>query len=357
MQCDGQKWHHLKAVVLSGPLKLKVEEIEIPRTKPDEVLVKVIASGICGSDVECYKGHSKEGRYDIAPYVPGHEWSGEVVEAGPEVAAFEKGDRVVGDCVVGCGRCYYCKSGMNPVFCTDMLEYGFMPTANGGDEEYLTVKEKALHKIPASLTWEEGALVEPFSVSYHGVWGVGGGVDASQDVAVFGAGPIGLFALVIAKVAGARAIVVENLQNRAAIAEKLGADAVIDPAREDPTKRILDLTNRQGVDLVVEATGSDEATAATVEVAKRNGRVVYIGHSIGRKIPVEIGKIIWKGLTVVGKAGSPCFFPRTIDFMSRVRNRIDLTSLITHKFPLEKAVEAFELATQRGKSVKILLLP
>lgn len=347
----------MKAAVLSGPLKLKVEEIETPRIEPDEVLVKVKASGICGSDVECYKGHSKEGRYDIAPYVPGHEWSGEVVEAGSEVVAFKEGDRVVGDCVVGCGRCYYCKSGMNPAFCTDMLEYGFMPAANGGDQEYLKVKEKALHKIPTALTWEEGALVEPFSVSYHGVWGVGGGVDASQDVAVLGAGPIGLFALVIAKVAGARAFAVEQLENRNVIAKKLGADAIIDPSREDPTKRILDLTNGQGVDLVVEASGSDEAIAATVDMAKRNGRVVYIGHSIGRKIPIEIGKIVWKGVTLVGKAGSPYFFPRTIDFMSRAKSKVDFASVITHRSPLQKAVEAFELASERGRSVKILLLP
>jgi threonine dehydrogenase-like Zn-dependent dehydrogenase len=246
---------------------------------------------------------------------------------------------------------------MNPAFCTDRLEYGFMPTANGGDEEYLKVKEVALHKIPTAMTWEEGALVEPFSVSYHGIWGVGGGVDASQDVAVLGAGPIGLFALVTAKVAGARTFVVEQLENRAVIARKLGADAIIDPSRENPTKRILDLTNEHGVDLVVEASGSDEAIAATVDMAKRNGRVVYIGHSIGRKIPVEIGKILWKGVTLVGKAGSPYFFPRTIDFMSRARNTVDLASIITHRFPLEKAVEAFELASERSRSVKILILP
>jgi len=347
----------MKAAVLSGPLKLKVEEMGMPKVKPDEALVKVKASGICGSDVECYRGHSKEGRYDIAPYVPGHEWSGEVVEIGSEVVAFKSGDRVVGDCVIGCGRCYYCKSGMNPAFCTDRLEYGFMPTANGGDEEYLKVKEVALHKIPTAMTWEEGALVEPFSVSYHGIWGVGGGVDASQDVAVLGAGPIGLFALVTAKVAGARTFVVEQLENRAVIARKFGADAIIDPSRENPTKRILDLTNEHGVDLVVEASGSDEAIAATVDMAKRNGRVVYIGHSIGRKIPVEIGKILWKGVTLVGKAGSPYFFPRTIDFMSRARNTVDLASIITHRFPLEKAVEAFELASERSRSVKILILP
>jgi len=345
------------AVILSGPLKLKVDEIEMPRIAPDEVLVKVKASGICGSDVECYKGRSKEGRYDIGPYVPGHEWSGEVMETGSEVVAFKKGDRVVGDCVVGCGRCYYCKSGMNPTFCTNMLEYGFMPTANGGDQEYLKVKEKALHRLPANLTWEEGALVEPFSVSYHGVWGVGGGVDASYDVAVFGAGPIGLFALIIAKVAGARAVVVEPLRNRAVIAENLGADVIIDPSREDPAKRIGDLTNGHGVDLVVEASGTDNAIAATIDVAKRNGRVVYIGHSIGRKIPIEIGKTLWKGLTLVGKAGSPYFFPRTIEFMSRAKKSVELASVITHRFPLEKAVEAFELASERESSVKILLIP
>ena len=346
-----------KTVYMIGPYDLKLKEVEIPQIKGEQAIVKLKACGICGSDVECYKGRSKEGRYDIAPYVPGHEWSGEIVEVGKEVKFLKKGDRVTGDCVLPCGKCDNCKAGLPPASCKNMREVGFRPDSPGGMAEYLVLEEQFLHKLPEDMTYEEGALIEPFSVSYFGIWGDGGYVDASDDVVIFGAGPIGLFALVVAKVAGARVIVIEPLEYRRKMAKKLGADELIDPKVCDIKEAIMEITKGQGADVAVEASGNDTAIASLFDVTKGNARVRLIGHSIGRKVPVEIGLTIWKGLFIHGLAGTKQFFPRTIRFMTRAKERIDYSQIITHRFPLEKIKSAFSLATDKKTEViKIMLV-
>ena len=151
------------------------------------MLIKVRAVGICGSDVECYAGRSIEG---IFPYIPGHEWSGEVVDVGTATTTFKKGDRVVGETLEGCGICDNCKVGRQAALCRNPRVYGFQPAAPGAFAEYAMRKERNLLKLPSSLTYEEGALAEPFSVAYYGVWTVGGGVqpsDSLQDEPGYGA--------------------------------------------------------------------------------------------------------------------------------------------------------------------------
>ena len=351
---------HMRArsAYLSGPHNLELRDVDLPEIHGQLVLVMIKASGICGSDVECYTGRSKEGRYDIAPYVPGHEWSGEVVEVGRDVVHMKKGDRVTGDCVLPCGNCYNCKSNLSTAACLNMREAGFMPNAPGGMGEYLVLEERFLHKFPEEMTYEEGALVEPFSVSYFAIWGRGGHVDASDDVVVFGAGPIGLSAAVIAKTAGANVILVEPIEFRRKIAQNFGVDTVVDPNADDLRQSILEITTGRGADLVVEASGSDSAISSLFDVAGHNARIRLIGHSIGRKTPLDVGVIIWKSLTVTGQAGSPYAFPKTIRFIKRIREEIDLSQIITKTFPLEEIKAAFEYAVkEKEKAVKVMVLP
>jgi L-iditol 2-dehydrogenase len=345
-----------KAAYLCGPSDVQLKELEIPALGRNQVLVKLKAAGICGSDVECYLGKSKEGRYDIAPYVPGHEWSGEIVDKGADVLNLRKGDRVTGDCVLHCGKCDNCKSNLSPAACKNMREVGFMPNSPGGMGEYLVLEENYLHRFDDDMSYEEGALIEPFSVSYFAIWGHGGHVDASDEVVVFGAGPIGLFAAIIAKVAGSRVMVVEPIEYRRQIAKKLGVNEVLNPKGENVKAAIFDLTAGRGADLVVEASGTDAAIASSFEVAGHNGRVRLVGHSIGRKVPVEIGMVIWKSLSVTGQAGSPFAFPKTIRFMGAARKMIDYSQIITNRFPLEKVREAFNFAVQeREKAIKVMV--
>lgn len=346
-----------RALYMEGPKQLSLKELKLPEKIGDgKVLIKVKAAGICGSDVECYLGHSKEGRYDLGPYVPGHEWSGEVVEIGENVKAIKKGDKVVSDVCFCCLACENCKDGLNPCYCLNMRETGFMPNAPGGMGEYMMMEERLLHKLSDDMTFEEGALVEPFSVAYHGIWGGGGWVDASDSVVVFGAGPIGLFASVVAKMAGAYVITVDPVEfRRRMAADKIDVDEVLDPKAQKVNEAVMDLTGGRGATLVIECSGNDDAIAQTVEIARQGGRVNFIGHSIGRKVPIEIGLSIWKGLHLSGKCAAPFFFPRTIRFMTQTKKRIDFSQIITQRYPLQNYQEAFDMAVEnKDEAVKIL---
>ncbi|MGB6607587.1 MAG: alcohol dehydrogenase catalytic domain-containing protein [Atribacterota bacterium] len=345
-----------KIVFLHKPYDLRIEEIELPKLKPDEILVKIEACGICGSDVECYIGKSAEGRYDIAPYTPGHEWAGQIVEIGNRVSTFNVGDKVTGDCVLDCGYCCNCKNGKMPSACENMRETGFRPDSPGGMGEYLIIEERYVHKLPDEWSYEEGALVEPFSVGYFGIWGNGGYVDASDTVIIIGAGPIGLSALIVAKAARAKVIIVEPFKNRNNLALKLGADEVIDPTACNLKDEILKLTDGFRGSVVVEASGNDNAIASIFDVAGHSARVRLIGHSVGRKVPVEIGLTIWKTLAITGSGGIKNFMPRTIRFMERIKNEFDFKALISHRYPFKDIHAAFNKAANDKKNAfKVML--
>ena len=340
-----------------GPKDLRLEEVTIPTLRPTQILVKLHACGICGSDVECFLGHSKEGRYDIAPYTPGHEWSGEVIAIGSDVISLKVGDRVTGECANSCNRCDICKEGINNSYCTNWNEVGFMPSAPGGMGEYLVGEEQFCYKIPEEMTYVEGALVEPCSVAYYSIYGRDGFVARTDDCVIFGCGVIGLFAATICKAAGAKVIVVEPFEFRRKMAlDVIGVDRAIDPFNEDVQKVVFEETNGQGASFIVECTGTDFGVSTTVDIAKAHARIRFIGHSIGRKIPIEIGKAIWKGLNLQGSAGQPFFFTRTIKFMSRVKKDIDYSKFVTSYFPLAKIHDAFNEAIEhKDRAIKVML--
>ncbi|MDA4130615.1 MAG: alcohol dehydrogenase catalytic domain-containing protein [Thaumarchaeota archaeon] len=339
-----------KSVVIYKPLDLRIEDAELPGLKSTEALVKIRASGICGSDVNCYAGKTYEATF---PYVPGHEWSGDVVEVGNQVKSLKKGDRVVGETVVGCGYCDKCKLGINPNFCRTPIIYGFQTQSPGGFSQYVIRSENILHKIPDEMTHEQGALVEPLSVAYHALWKIAGGVQGSDTVVIFGAGPIGLLVLATVKATGARAISIDPIAKRRELALQLGANEVIDPTKVDATQEMQRLTGGRGADLAVEASGSDDARTRLLDVVDSSSRIVMIGQTVIKKLPFEMEKIIVKGLTIKGSAGSPNVFPQTIDLLSK--KKADISKIISHTYPLEKAKEAFDLATQRSDSIKIVL--
>ena len=195
-----------------GPRDLRIKEVTLPEIKEDEVLIKLKACGICGSDVECFEGKSAEGRYDLGPYTPGHEWAGQVVQIGGKVGSVKVGDKVVGDCVLPCGKCANCKDGKMPSACLNMREVGFRPDSPGGFGEYLILEEKFTHVIPDDWNYELGAWVETFNVGYWGVWGNGCDPDASDDCAIIGGGPIGLTAAMTCKTSGAHVILIDPIR-------------------------------------------------------------------------------------------------------------------------------------------------
>lgn len=342
----------MKAAVLRGVGDLRLEDLPDPKPAANEALIQVKAAGLCGTDVHMWEGTNQEGTF---PFIPGHEWSGEVVAVGKGVRTVAIGDRVVAEVPIPCRICENCKDGMEPNMCPDFELYGFSWKNPGGMAEYTLAREERLFKIPDNVSYEEAALVEPVSVAYHGVWGSGGGAAPHDRVVVFGAGPIGLFAMLSCKASGAPVIVVEPQADRRKMAQDLGADAVLDPTEGDLVDQVLDRTAGRRATMVLECSGSNGALAATLDVIGKQGRIVLIGQSAGRKIPIEIGKAIFERTTIVGSSGSPYFFPKTLTFMSR--RLVDLMPVVTHRFALSEVLDAFELGKSGTGCAKILVLP
>lgn len=345
-----------KIAFMHGPHDLRIEDVELPQLLSDQLLIRLGACGICGSDVECYEGKSAEGRYDLGKYTPGHEWAGEVVAMGSQVDGFAVGDKVTGDCVMACGYCDNCKKGLMPSACLNMRELGFRPDSPGGFGEYLILERQYTHKLPTEWTFTMGAWVENFSVGYFGIWGNGGYVDASDDVVIIGAGPIGISAAMTAKTGGARVIVIDPLENRRKTILNYGADDVIDPMTQDVRKEVFRLTQGRGGSVVVECSGNNAGIASAFDVAGHSGRVRFIGHSIGRKVPAELGLTIWKTLSIAGSGGTRTFLPRTIRFLSRIADRYDFEKLNTSVYPFEKLNEAFDVACRdKNNQLKVMI--
>jgi L-iditol 2-dehydrogenase len=342
----------VKAAILRDVHDLRLEELPQPAPADNEVLVRVRAAGLCGTDVHMWEGTNQEGTF---PFIPGHEWSGEVVETGKDITVFRPGDRVVAEVPIPCRICDNCKDGMEPNMCPNFELYGFSWENPGGMAEYTLAREERLFKIPDNVSFEEAALVEPVSVAYHGLWGSGGGAAPHDRVVVFGAGPIGLFALLSCKASGAPVIVVEPQAFRRRMARDLGAEVVLDPTAGNLIQQVMDHTAGRGATLVMECSGSNGALTAMMDVIAKQGRIVLIGQSAGRKIPVEIGKAIFERATIVGSSGSPYFFPKTLTFMSR--KLVDLMPVVTHQFPLAQVLAAFELGKSGAECAKILVLP
>ena len=324
----------MKALVINKPFELQVKDMPIPKIGPDEVLVQMRAVGICHSDYELYSG-----KYIIPidyPITPGHEWSGEVVEKGKSVASLKVGDRVVGECVI---------EGSNHVD-----HFGF--SIDGAYAQFFKARPEWLHKIPDEISFRTGALVEPFTCGYYAI-DSNGRANASETVLVSGGGNIGLCAAAAAKAMGARVILVDPLPLRRSAAKKLGVDDVVDSTESDSAAQVLKLTGGKGADLAIEASGHDTSLAAVFDYVRIGGRVSMMGISIGRKVPVELGKIQGKGLSIKGTIGSPGVWPAALRFLARTK--LDLSPIQTHSFDLSEGIKAFEFGKNSSACIKVTL--
>ena len=342
----------MRAAVLRGVNDLSLEEHPAPRPAADEVLVRVEACGVCATDVNMWRGTNLEGAF---PFIIGHEWAGEIVEAGSEVGAFAVGDRVVGEVAEPCRVCVNCRAGLPAVACIHARYYGFSWQTPGGMAEYHAAKEERLHKIPDNLSYEEAALVEPISIGYHGVWDSGGGVLPHDRVVIFGGGPIGMLTMLVCKAAGAPVAVVEPHPHRREMAQELGADAAIDPMEGDLVEQVMAYSEGRGASLVVECSGNEAARAATLDVVAFHGRIVLIGIRANSTAPLELDKLIFKEATIAGSDGSGFVFAKPLELMSR--RVVDFAKVITHRFPLDQVDRALELGAGQAESSKIMIVP
>ncbi|WNS41912.1 NAD(P)-dependent alcohol dehydrogenase [Paenibacillus sp. MMS20-IR301] len=343
----------MNAAVMNQPLDIELRQVPIPVPEDDEALVKVYCIGICGSDVHYYE-HGRIGRYVVEkPIILGHELAGQVVSVGAAVTNVAAGDRVAVEPGVTCGRCEHCKSGRYNL-CPDVV-FMATPPVDGAWAEYVTVRSDFLFKLPDSMSYEEGALLEPLSVGMHAM--IRGKVGPADRLLITGLGPIGLLAVQAARIYGVNEIYATDIVPfRQQLALEMGVTAVLNPLTEDVQARLEELTGGQGIDVVVETSGNGKAVASTVSTVKRGGRVVLVGMPAVSEVPVDINTLIDAELDVYGLFRYANTYPAAIQALSRPG--IDIEKVITHKYDLKDTREAVEMArTQKDTSIKIMIYP
>lgn len=327
----------MKAVLLPGNKEVQVVERENPRVGFGEVLVKTRASALCRSDMSIYYGNPIVGG-EIAGeglVVPGHEPAGDVVEIGDGVVGLALGDRVTIYLAIGCGRCAYCLSG-DRMLCPDFKCVGF--DVDGGDADYIVVPAVNCLKLPDAISYEAGALLtDMMGTQYHAQKRLG--VSGASTLAVFGIGPMGGAGILVGKGRGAQVIAVDVVESRLEMAKELGADVLINSAEEDPVERLRALTRGEGVDAAVDCSGAPPAQNAALDAARKNGSVAFVGESRQTTINPS-DQMIRKLLSVIGAWYFPLWeYEEIADFV--VRRNVPVEKLITHRFSLDEAPEAF----------------
>ena len=346
--------------------KLEVRDWPDPKPGPYDVLVKVMACGVCGSDMHFYEtdkdGYILYPGLTKFPTILGHEFSGKVVEVGKNVTNVKVGDMVTVEEMQWCGRCTPCRNGF-PNQCENLEEIGF--TIPGAFANFIAVDSKYCWKIDAiaerfgseEKAFEVGALTEPTTVSYNGMFERAGGFRPGQYVSVFGAGPIGLAATGLARAAGAGKIVVfEVSAQRRELAKKVGADLALDPREVKPSEAMLEVSLGEGIDFHVEAAGAPGLTVPEMEKAMAVGaKIVQIGRA-AQRVPIYLESFQVRAAQAFGAQGHSgnATFPNVIRLVAS--GRLDLSPIITARYDLAKTVEAIARSTTRSDG-KIMVKP
>ena len=336
----------MKSVVFCEPDKLVVEDRPIPEVGEYDVLVKVHACGICGTDV-----HILHGEHIVEfPVIPGHEFSGEVVEIGSEVVNVHVGDRVTIDPNIVDHTCYFCRRGEINL-CENLTAVGV--NFDGGYAEFCRVPAVQVYKVPDGVSLDEAAMAEPLACCIHGADQAN--IMPGSTVVVLGAGSIGLILVQLARISGARHIIVsEPDERKRSLAAQLGADAQLNPLAEDVFAEVLTRTS-VGADIVIESAGRLETAELALKLARRGGTVLQFGvvspNQVAKVAPYDV---YYKELTIRGSFVNPVTHSRAVELLAS--KQVDVVPLVTHRFPLDKAAEALE-AAQGGDAVKVLLVP
>jgi L-iditol 2-dehydrogenase len=346
----------MTAARLYAPGDLRVEDVDIPEVGEDQVLARVKAVGICGSDPARVM---LKGTYSY-PTTVGHEFSGEVVALGSQVTSTSVGDRVTIVPLIPCGACAYCAIGEYNL-CDDYSYYG--SRVDGAMAEYIAVEENNILRLPAGVDFEAGACTDPVSVALHALRKAD--IKAGETVAVLGIGPIGAFAVQWARIMGAREIfAVDVVPEKLSIAQEIGADRVFNATTGDPVEFVLDHTAGLGVDRVIEMAGSSLAQEQSLRMAKKQGRVVFCGISYNELVlPQEtLNQLLRKEVSLVGSWNSS-FAPlpihewqTSLDFLAA--GRIRCHPLISHRLPLSEVPNTFKkIWGGDGYYNKVLFIP
>lgn len=325
----------------------------MPRPAADEVLVRVEACGICGSDVHGYDGSS--GRR-IPPIVMGHEAAGTVVAAGDQARDLHEGDRITFDSTIYCGECEYCRRGETNL-CSRREVLGVSTPEyrrNGAFADYVAVPRRVAHKLPDSVGFSEAAMVEPLSVAVHAVSLAQ--LPENGTALVVGAGMIGLLVLQTLRAVHCRAVYVADIdESRLKLAERLGASGTIDVKTADAVAEVRRLAGGDGVDVALEAVGSTPAIGTAVASVKKGGAVVLIGN-VAPKAEIPLQTVVSRQIRLQGSAASAGEYPRAIELLAR--GTVDVKPLISMIAPLAEGPQWFDrLHAREANLMKVILTP
>jgi L-iditol 2-dehydrogenase len=342
----------MKALLLAQYKQLEMTECAIPAAGSNEVLVRVAACGICGSDVHGYDGSS--GRR-IPPIVMGHEAAGTIAAVGRGVTNFKAGERVTFDSTISCGECAYCKRGQ-----VNLCEKREVLGVSCGDyrragafAEYVAVPAHIVYRLPGAIPFAEAALLEAVAVAVHAVSLAE--VAANSTALVIGAGPIGLLCLQALRAAGCAQVYVADVDaSRLAVAKTLGATGVMTGGAE-MEEEVKRLTNGDGVDLVLEAVGRQETVVGAIHAVRKGGTVVLVGN-ISPEVTIPLQKVVTRQIRLQGSCASAGEYPRSIELMAS--GAINVKPLITAIAPLEEGPEWFKrLHAREAGLTKVVLTP
>lgn len=335
----------IKAISIAKPGEISIVKKDMPILHDGEALLKVVYCGICGSDVATYKGDQPFSSY---PRIPGHEFSARIVEIKDKNSKFKEGMLVTAVPYFSCEECYPCQNGKTNC-CESIKVMGVH--IDGAFTEYLTVPVKSLVD-GRNLSPEILAAVEPYSIGHHAI--KRGEVKKGENVLIIGAGPIGIVAMISAKLRGAKVHIVDMLDERLQLAKSLGADTIINSKDEDLSKRVRELTDGRGMDTCVEAVGIPATFLSCIDQACFGGKLILIGNG-KRETTFVHSVLLKKELTVYASRNS-----RMEDFMEVVdlfsNNKVDIQKLITTMYDFDDAIDAFNaLRHNDGSMAKVMI--
>lgn len=350
----------MKAVVAYAPGDYRLETVDVPKAGAGEMVIKVEACGICAGDIKAYEGapsfwgDETQPAYIKAPMIPGHEFIGFVVEIGEGVEGYVIGDRVISEQIVPCWECRFCKRGQYWM-CEKHDLYGFQNNVNGAMAEYMKFTKEAInYKVPRDLPVEMAILIEPYACSLHAVQRAQ--IELGDTVVISGAGTLGLGMVGAAKKSGAGTLIVLDLfDSRLKLAKQFGADIVLNPKDVDVVKEIKQMTDGYGCDVYIEATGHPKSVEQGLSMIRKLGR--FVEFSVF-KDPVTVDWSIIsdrKELDILGSHLGPYCYPLVIDGIAKGDFPTD--GVVTHKLPLEKYLDGFNLMKKGGDSLKVILIP
>jgi L-iditol 2-dehydrogenase len=344
---------HMKALVLKEYNKFVYEDISEPRIGPEDVLVKVKACAICGSDVHGMDGST--GRR-IPPVVMGHEASGVIEKLGKNVERFKVGDRVTFDSTVYCGKCFYCRQGEvnlcdnRRVLGVSCCEYRM----NGAFAEYVSVPQHILYLLPDAVSFEQAAMVEPLSVAFHAVRR--SPVSLNCSAVVVGAGMIGLLVIQLLRVAGCGSVIaVDMAQDKLDMARGFGADIALKADYPDIIAKIYELTGNRGADTAFEVVGIAPTLQTAIAALKKGGSLTLVGN-LKPSVDFPLQSVVTRQISLYGSCASSGEYPDCLDMIAR--GKVDVNSFISAVAPLSEGASLFErLYKGEPGLMKVILQP